>query len=316
MEKIPKGKYRNKDLNESLHFFEEPNTSCQEPACVNSTLKDTEYPTKKYNFIKKIADGSIGTIYKGYDTVNEKYVIIKCISKKQAWRKELIILKYISSIDESKNHFLLNIIDFFESDRYAYIVTEFYDNHDLFEHIDINIPYTKDIGYKIVYKMAKCIQFCHENNLLHLDIKCENYMVRNMFDVYNENKDSKSVELTLIDFGHSERVNPNESINKLRRGHNYGTAFYLCPEGYQKIYSAKSDIWSLGVCIYMIFTKKYPFDGFQNDDEKKYLYNASKGNYIDQEVELGRDLNNILKRCLDPEPRNRPDIDEVVNFFK
>ncbi len=299
--KVPKGRYKNLK-NYTVKFFDQPYTSCQDFIGNRNTgtSNNLDYPNKRYLFVKKITDGSASVIYKGIDTLENKNVIIKSISKREIWRKELGILKNLTNTSDR----ILKYLDFFESNRRSYIITEFYQGFDLFEHIDLNVPYSEKTGILLLSEMAKCIKECHDLNIIHLDIKCENYMVVNKY-LFNDSKPN----IVLIDFGHAEKIK-DLPIDTLQYGYNYGTSYYLCPEGYKKIYSSKSDVWSLGVCMALILTGDYPFQG----SEKEYVNNA-KSDSVKLSKQISRESDSLIRRCVSSDPNKRPDIDKVVNFL-
>jgi serine/threonine protein kinase len=71
---------------------------------------------------------------------------------------------------------------------------------------------------KIIYNIAKCINFCHQKGILHKDLKLENVMI------------TPELQTTLVDFGYSEVVpQPKGSPVKL-----CGTPFYVPPEFIKK----------------------------------------------------------------------------------
>jgi serine/threonine protein kinase len=232
-------------------------------------------------------------------------VIIKKISKQECWRKELEVLKLLSEKNTSK---LLKYIDYFESQRFSYIITEFYDGLDLFEHIDINVPYSEKKAVDLILEMAKCIKECHDNNILHLDIKCENYMVKskNLFVNGNPN-------IVLIDFGHAEIIPTDESIEQIKKGKRYGTNYYVCPEGYYYyIHSSKSDIWSLGVCFTLLLTGDFPYVGKKNDFYKNVANNKTT---FTKEIK-NPILYKLITDSLDNMPLNRPNIDSFISILE
>jgi serine/threonine protein kinase len=156
---------------------------------------------------------------------------------------------------------VLQFIDFFENFRVAYIVTEYIDGFDLFDHIDLNVPYDEYYAKLLIKEMLECIKICHDNDIAHLDIKCENFMAIEM---------KPKPKLVLIDFGHAEQIKSGVVKKGLT---NYGTCFYLCPEGYRKYYSSKSDSWSIGICAYLLMYGDYPFKG----DDDEYGENVCNG---------------------------------------
>lgn len=240
-----------------------------------------------YHFTTKIGDGSASKIYKC--TKESNVFITKRIHKREEWKTELAILKLLRNSQATDK--LINLVEYFISDRYVYLVTDYYGSHDLFDHIDANVPLPEDYALALLGEMANCVRECHKLNIAHLDIKCENFMVTSM----------NPPKLVLIDFGHAEYVHKNELVEGYSR---YGTCFYLCPEGYSNHYSMKSDIWSLGICLYLFLTGDYPFDG----DDDEYEENVLDNNII-MDDQLSPKVLGILSRCLAPNPRDRPDID-------
>lgn len=301
--KLEKGKYSKSESEKRYGFYDRPSTSTQDifGLRTNSTSEDTKYPSSRYKFIKKLGDGSASVIFEGYDNNNKEKVIIKSISKREPWRKELIVLKELCNSSSGR---ILRYLDFYESNKNSFIVTEYYKGFDLFEHIDLNVPYSTNLTVQLIVEMAKCIKECHDKNIVHLDIKCENFMVKTdkLFDNNN-----KLQHIVLIDFGHAELLKCDESIDDLRYGFNYGTTYYLCPEGYDQIYSSKSDIWSLGICLCLLSTGDYPFYG----DKKKYVWNSANGNIsLSKEIPLG--IEKLIRSCLSVNPHERPNIDTFI----
>ncbi len=250
------------------------------------------HPFPQYRFSKKIGDGSASKIYKCKNETNNESCIIKIIHKSEEWKAELNILKLLKKSDR-----ILGLVDHFISDRFVYIVTEFYDGHDLFDHIDLNVPLSETYSIQLLREMAICVKECHDQHIAHLDIKCENYMVRTM----------SPPRLVLIDFGHAEFIDKKQ----IKQGYSkYGTCFYLCPEGYYNYYSSKSDIWSLGICFHLFLTGDYPFYG----DDEEYEYNVVRRN-IRVNQQLSPTVLKILSVCLNYDPKQRATIEELIELL-
>jgi len=299
-----KGKYSKANITQELLIHDPPTTSAQDVICIrtNDTSSDLMYPNSRFTSIKNLGDGSASLIFEGYDNQEKKKIIIKKISKKEYWRKELDILKRLSHSNTGR---LLKYIDFYESQRCSYIVTEFYEGFDLFEHIDLNVPYTTKKGLLLCLEMAKCIKECHDNNIIHLDIKCENYMVKSD-KLFEDGKPN----IVLIDFGHSEIVPKDQPIEKLRKGYSYGTSYYTCPEGYfERINSSKSDIWSLGVCLSLLLTGDYPYVG----KKEEYYRNSVNDNISLTKSDLNPDIIVLLADSLNSIPFKRPTINQFIS---
>lgn len=297
-----KGKYPKAAVKQQLLIHDPPTTSVQDIICLrtNDTSSDMSYPSNRYTSIKNLGDGSASLIFEGYDNQEKQKVIIKKISKREYWRKELDVLRKISNSTSGR---LVKYLDFFESQRCSYIITQFYIGSDLFEHIDLNVPYSPRKAILLGLEMARCIKECHDNNILHLDIKCENYMVKS--DKLFEND---KPNIVLIDFGHAEIISNDESIEKLRKGYSYGTNYYTCPEGYfEKIHSSKSDIWSLSICLCLLLTGDYPYTG-----KKTEYYKNSVTDNISLTKNLDSEVSDLLIDSLSSIPFKRPNIDIFI----
>lgn len=285
--------YNKEDL-ERKYFFEYPSTCIQYPIGL-LTNRPKFFPENNYKFVSKLSDGSASKLYKAINKKTNKTVIIKKIPKYENWRTELNILQKIKGLSKR----LIQCVDYFESFNYTYIITQFYPDFDLFEHIIINVPYDYENGRRLIYEMMLCIKDCHDNGIAHLDIKFENFMVNN----------NKNYPLTLIDFGHAEYVLEEHKDKLVYLDASYGTSYYLCPEGFDYYYSMKSDIWSLGVCVFLIFSGEFPFYG---DSDDEYMEYVNKHKITKFETKLSSSDHKIVKNfidlCLDYNPKTRPDI--------
>jgi serine/threonine protein kinase len=292
--------YNSEDV--SNNSFDKPvSTSNQCPIFNKAYLTDSKQDnilSSNYTYIKKIYDGYASMLYIAHDLTKNKNVIIKKIPKNENWRDELHVLKHIK--DNSKNGLLLSYVDFFESHIYAYIVTEYYDNFDLYEHVELNCPYKESYAKMIIKEMAKCIKACHDIDIVHLDIKCENYIVKFISET--------EISVILIDFGHAEILDKRNSDKIILGGFSYGTNDYLCPESNKKYFSKKSDIWALGICAFLILTGTYMFSHKVMDKERT----IEKIDKSCSHYKLSQQATDFIKKCLIFEPSERPTIDNLL----
>ena len=89
--------------------------------------------------------------------------------------------------------------------------------------------------------LLETIKVCHDNNILHRDIKLDNIMFRN--------STCKAEDLVLIDFGHSRFIDQERVYS-----YSYGTIEFNSPELLDNHpYTFATDIWSLGVICYIMY---------------------------------------------------------------
>ena len=116
-----------------------------------------------------------------------------------------------------------------------------------------------------------------------------------------------------------EEEDAGEDFMLLSGGANYnedpgkrkvGTPFYLAPEIWEdKPCSKKSDIWSLGVILYELCTFKYPY---MANNVEELQAKVMKEKYTPIPVTVKQCFSEIIQKCLQKKPENRPTIDELI----
>jgi serine/threonine protein kinase len=129
------------------------------------------------------------------------------------------------------------------------MVTDCYTGGEMMEYIakqkeDLR---TEDIS-RISFQLLSSVNHCANNNIIHRDIKPENVMFET---------EAAGADLRLIDFGCST----NKVVEDLHTTF-AGTPFYNSPEMFQNKYSNKTDLWSVGVLLYVLVAG-YPSDQLQ-----------------------------------------------------
>ena len=118
----------------------------------------------------------------------------------------------------------------------------------------------------VAEQILRGVAYLHRRGICHRDLKMENIL-------YENNKTNSSIRL--IDFGLSltyDRIGKRSKFT--------GAAYTLSPEVLmKKPYTEKSDVWSIGVLIWILLAGDYPFirqyDDLKSDRLKKKLQNAA-----------------------------------------
>lgn len=193
---------------------------------------------------KRIGKGSFSTIYKAFNTQDNKDYAIKEVlidkkSIKSNVKREFLVLKKLNHPNIVKLHDL--IID--TNYNNIYFVFDYFKNGDLAKFLD-DKPLKEKFCRKYSKQLADGLKYLTENNILHRDLKPQNILLT---DDYN---------IKIADFGFARKVEKDMLLNTL-----CGSPMYMAPEIINKQdYSIKSDLWSVGIIIYQMIFGRVPFE--------------------------------------------------------
>ncbi len=199
---------------------------------------------------------------------------------------EMMILPRLSGIHVPR---IVAVKDFAQQ---PYIVMEYIQGHSLLKTLD-DAPLPPDEVARIGAKVAVALVDLHRQNVLHLDIKPSNIMMR------------ESGEAAFIDFGLSRHLALPDLLEEEFHVP-MGTGPYISPE--QVLHNRtdpRSDIFSLGVLLYHFATKVRPWGlpRFNRALRARLWRDPVPPRKLVPEIPPW--LQEILLRCLEPNPEKR-----------
>lgn len=246
-----------------------------------------------------LGSGSFGLVYKCFlkQDPSTEYAV-KTIKKTDSLSKDEVASVFreieILSCLKGVNH-VVQLQDFFDDPSYYMIVLDLCKGGELFYRIINKTRYTEKDAAKIVRGMLEVVGACHMKGVIHRDLKPENFL----FSTQEEDS-----ELKIVDFGLSTFYTAGQEFSSL-----CGTAFYLAPEVLLKKYGSQSDVWSVGVIMFILLCGKPPFFGRCNTkifkmilSSQTHLHNHFKGVGWDKISAQAKDL---LYCMLNPDPKIR-----------
>jgi eukaryotic-like serine/threonine-protein kinase len=214
-----------------------------------------------YQIIREIGRGGMGVVYLAEDiNLSRRPVALKLLPTHLTTDPErLRRFEREARAASALNHpNILTIHEIGERDSRHFIVTEFIDGVTLREQMRIKELKLSE-ALNIAAQIASALVAAHKAGIVHRDIKPENIMIRG--DGY----------LKVLDFGlaklteHSPAVDTEAATRAMMNtnpGAVMGTAGYMSPEQARGLaVDARTDIWSLGVVLYEMVTKRVPFAG-------------------------------------------------------
>jgi eukaryotic-like serine/threonine-protein kinase len=186
---------------------------------------------------------------------------------------------------------IVTIYDAGEEHDLAYIAMEFLKGEDLAPYSKVGNLLPSAQVIEIGIKVASALDYAHENFVVHRDIKPSNIMVELDTDV-----------VKVTDFGIARITD----ASKTKTGIVLGTPSYMSPEQLSgKKLDGRSDLFSLGVTLYLLLTGELPFTA---DSMAALMYKIANEPHADirqLNPELSDDLAMAVNKMLEKNLENR-----------
>ena len=289
--------YFNSDTINKLYFIKE-NESQNFANKIKKTIHDLNF-TDFYELGEQLGQGHFARVLKCKNKNSNKFYAVKIVNKEDLKQKDLdLIHQEKSFLSLIKHPNIICLKDYFEDKKSMYFLTDFYSGGDLITFIEKNPKISERTAAKIVRKIAEALKYLNIFGIVHRDIKPENIL-------FSEENEIKS--LKIIDLGVCKTLTYGQMANEP-----IGTNGYISPEIYlHKEYSFKTDIWSLGIILYLLITQGIlPFDHENMDNKvigKKVIYLQQE--YPDEYFgKCSKSLINLLDKMLEKNFEKRIDI--------
>ena len=261
--------------------------------------KNGNYPSTKMKFYKYgrlLGKGAFGKVNLSLHILTGRLVAIKSINKtkitterqKSKIQIETSIMKTLSKSDH-----IVKMFETYETQKHICIVMEYICAGDLLSYIRKRSKLNEQIAKYIFKQIILGLQFIHNHNIVHRDIKLDNILI----DLDNKIK--------ICDFGVSKRV-----VNNDKMFDHCGTPTYIAPEilrnkGYE---GYGVDVWSSGVVLYAMLSGTVPFKG---NDLNELHDVIMKGSYKEIK-DISNEASHLLKCILEVDPRKRISVNDIL----
>ncbi len=257
----------------------------------------------RYEIIKIIGKGGMGVVFYAKDRKLKKAVAIKTLSfsliKDEDFKNRL--LREAITLGQIEHPNICSVYDVVIKKEYSYIVMQYVEGENLAKLLKkgkLPLEQAIDIGIQL----SEGLSAAHKKGIVHRDIKPSNIVISK--DGYVKILDFGLAKPYINESGKNDSSIDNYEITKT--GVIVGTVSYMSPEQAEggKV-DHRSDIFSLGIILYEMFTGENPFSG------KSHI--SIMANIINKEIippnnivnNLPEGVNEIIKKTLRKKPEER-----------
>lgn len=286
-------------------------TSSQPPQTLSSpqlrwTSSRADWPPTNLTLSTPLGTGSFSTVYSAYDNQLNCPVAVKVITKPSLPSPHLkaAVQGELSALTDILHPNICKMLRWTEDKSSVYIVMAVVSGVTLKQYSGklrstmavLPLAVREERARKIFVQIVSAVSYIHRLGYVHRDLKLSNVMF-----------DPTTWHATLIDFGFAAKE--NEYNKKIC----CGTPAYISPEVLSNAsdYSGKkTDVWALGVILYILLTGYYPFGTEEDPTLQKKILKAE----FDIPQKFSQELKEVLQACFKLRWQDRPSAEELMNF--
>jgi len=200
-----------------------------------------------------VGTGGMAVVYRAYDKIRKQTVAIKVLRPEYESDFEFVrrFSREAEAASKVSHENIVNMFDVGKDGDVRYIVMEFVDGQTLKEMIRAQGRIDPDVALRMTIRILAAVDHAHRNGIIHRDIKPQNIMV------------DRHGRVKVADFGIARlKASQTTRIDGQNGASALGSVHYFSPEQARgEVADEKSDLYSVGVCMYEMLTGKVPFDG-------------------------------------------------------
>ncbi|KAE8374644.1 kinase-like domain-containing protein [Aspergillus bertholletiae] len=212
-------------------------------------------PHASFQQLEKLGEGTYATVFKGRNNQTGELVALKEIHLDTEEGTPSTAIREISLMKELQHENILSLYDVVHTENKLMLVFEYMDK-DLKRYMDTHGnrgQLEPTLIKSFVYQLLRGVAHCHENRILHRDLKPQNLLI------------NTKGQLKLADFGLARAfgIPVNTFSNEVV------TLWYRAPDVLlgSRSYNTSIDIWSIGCILAEMFTGRPLFPGTTNEDQ-------------------------------------------------
>jgi serine/threonine-protein kinase len=247
---------------------------------------------ERYRIAGQLGLGGMGEVYRATDLVLRQPVALKFLPE-AVGAAQPVLERFLNEVRIARQISHSNVCRVYDVGDYQglhYISMEFVDGEDLASLLRRIGRLPSDKALEFARRICAGLSAAHETGVLHRDLKPANIMI-----------DGRG-QVRIMDFGLAGWTGQFQGA-EIRSG----TPGYMAPEQLEGAeVTPRSDIYSLGVVLYEMFTGKRAFEAASVAELSRLQAHSTPAGPSSVVKDLDPAIERVILRCLDPNPARRP----------
>lgn len=258
----------------------------------------------RYRMKKLLGKGAMGYVYLARDTVLDREVAIKQLLPQWCHDEQFIgrFKQEAKALAKLSHPNIVHVHDLVEESDYTWIIMEYVNGEELALKITPGEAMDFDVAVTLTIQMSKAMQYAHDQGVVHRDFKPANVLVA-------ADNSAKIMDFGLAKFVHSAGLTQVGTV--------MGSPAYMSPEqAAGKPVDWRTDIYALGVTLYLMFCGVLPFDGDTPSVISQHL-SAAPISPKKRNNAIPASIDRIILKMMAKQPEDRPvSMKEVYKAFQ
>ncbi|MGZ0166774.1 MAG: protein kinase domain-containing protein, partial [Planctomycetales bacterium] len=244
-----------------------------------------------FRLLEVVGQGSFGVVWRARDTELDRIVAVKTPrSGIMAAGEANQFIREAQAAAQLKHANIVSVHEVGCIDDFLYIVSDFVDGITLSDWLSANRPTAREAA-ELCVTIADALEHAHQAGVVHRDMKPGNILL------------DSAGSPNIADFGLAKREIADMTVSY--NGDIVGTPAYMSPEQATGAHvDGRSDLYSVGVILFELFTGEKPFRG----NPRMLLHQVTNDEAPSPRRLNGsipRDLETICLKCLEKSPARR-----------
>jgi serine/threonine protein kinase len=256
---------------------------------------------KRYRFTEiKLGVGQTSQIREAIENSTKTTYAVKIVVKDEAelaGKSQSDLKKEAAIISKLKHPNICSCHECFEDKDLFFYILEMCGGGTLFDKLEQDVVLEEQQAKKMAKEMFGAVNHMHEKGVIHRDLRPESWLLTDVTD---------DAQLKLGNFSLAEECPKDGCLAQP-----CGTLHYVAPEVLRGSYGRSSDIWTVGVLLFLIVYGSYPFDG---DDASRVMHAimAVEPDWSNSCYRLSHEVTDLLKSLLVKAPEQRVTLQQCL----